>query len=99
MADVIKVNRRSEEVKRGEEERRREEEKRKAEQRRQIQVEDMQKRPVWQQREREDDWFTLMGVSPKEGMNTPTNITTGQMSDKLDIYIIIFIFSFMSVHL
>ncbi|KAA0703303.1 Protein 4.1 [Triplophysa tibetana] len=77
VADVIKVDKRGEEVKRREEEKKIEDKRRQAEQRsrederrRQIQVEDRQKRPVgpektpvWQQREREDDWFNLMGVS------------------------------------
>lgn len=61
-ADYLKVDRRAEEEKR-----RREEERRK-----QIRVEERpirpsipEKRPVQLQTELEDDWFTLMGISPK----------------------------------
>ncbi|XP_051576291.1 protein 4.1b isoform X2 [Myxocyprinus asiaticus] len=68
VADVIKVDKRAEEEKR-----RREDERRK-----QIQVDDrQQKRPaipekktVQLQREVEDDWFTFMGVSPKDSVPT-----------------------------
>ncbi|KAI7806687.1 erythrocyte membrane protein band 4.1b elliptocytosis 1 [Triplophysa rosa] len=84
VADVIKVDKRGEEVKRREEEKTIEDKRRKAEQRRreeerrrQIQVEDRhkipvgpEKTPVWQQREREDDWFNLMGVSSKDSVST-----------------------------
>ncbi len=67
VADVLKVDRRTEEEKR-----RREEERRK-----QTQTEERTKRPsipekkpVQLQAEVEDDWFTFMGVSPKDyGMN------------------------------
>nr|XP_055066071.1 protein 4.1b isoform X2 [Misgurnus anguillicaudatus] len=79
-ADVIKVDKRAEEVRRREVERRMEEERRRREEARkmQIKVDDrekrqviQEKRPVRLRREEEDDWFTLMGVSPKDSVVSP----------------------------
>ncbi|XP_065101632.2 protein 4.1b isoform X2 [Paramisgurnus dabryanus] len=79
-ADVVKVDKRGEEVRRREVERRMEEERRRREEARkmQIKVDDRQKRavipetrPVRVRREEEDDWFTLMGVSPKDSVVSP----------------------------
>lgn len=70
VADVIKVDKRGDEVKRREEERRRA-----TERRQQIQIEEKRLAgAVWQPRETEDDWFTLMGVSSNDsGMQTLQN--------------------------
>lgn len=116
MADVIKVDKRGEEVKRRDEEKKIEEKRRQAEQRRreeerrsQIQVEDRQKRPVgpektpvWQQRERDDDWFNLMGVYTKDsGMHTRQNkhaVHHNRCPTHLIYIYLIDYFSLMSVH-
>ncbi|XP_016139000.1 protein 4.1b [Sinocyclocheilus grahami] len=60
VADVLKVDRRAEEEKR-----RREEERRK-----QIQIEERTKKTVQLRTEVEDDWFILMGDSPKDYVPT-----------------------------